>query len=201
MKPSRERRKINTGCLGFQAFRQHCIKKRLHSVMEISAWAQAHFQKSLSLNTVHHVINKIGNGGIHRCTQGNISFHPGDVFLNWILISLKWSVPLKCLEMKVMVEFFQGGPFIAQQDNAKPHTTAVTTAWLHSRSPDLSPTEKHVVHHEKTKQRRTKTFIIELESYVRQEWDSIPLLKDQQLLSSVPRCSQTAQLPLESMCW
>ncbi len=44
---------------------------------------------------------------------------------------------------------FQGRPCVFQQDNAKPHSAAITTAWLHSRrvrvlkwpacSPDLSP--------------------------------------------------------------
>ncbi len=46
---------------------------------------------------------------------------------------------------------FQGKPCVFQQDNAKPHIAAITTAWLHSRrvqvlnwpaySPDLSPIE------------------------------------------------------------
>ncbi len=46
---------------------------------------------------------------------------------------------------------FQGRPCVFQQDNAKPHTAAITTAWLGSRrvrvlnwpacSPDLSPIE------------------------------------------------------------
>ncbi len=51
---------------------------------------------------------------------------------------------------------FQGRPCVFQQDNAKPHTAAITTAWLHSRvwvlnwpacSPDLSPIENiwHII--------------------------------------------------------
>jgi len=36
-----------------QALRQHCIKTRHHSVREISVWAHEHFQKSLTVNTVH----------------------------------------------------------------------------------------------------------------------------------------------------
>ncbi len=46
---------------------------------------------------------------------------------------------------------FQGRPCVFQQDNAKPNTAAITTAWLHSRrvgvlnwsacTPDLSPME------------------------------------------------------------
>ena len=40
------------------ALRQHCIKIRHNAVMEITAWAQEHIQKSLSVNTVHHAIHK-----------------------------------------------------------------------------------------------------------------------------------------------
>ncbi len=52
---------------------------------------------------------------------------------------------------------FQGRPFVFQQDNAKPQTAAITTAWLRSRrvrvlnwpacSPDLSPIENiwHII--------------------------------------------------------
>ncbi len=52
---------------------------------------------------------------------------------------------------------FKGRPCVFQQDNAKPHTAAITTAWLRSRrvrvlnwpacSPDLSPIENiwHIV--------------------------------------------------------
>ena len=52
---------------------------------------------------------------------------------------------------------FQGGPRMFQQENAKPHTASITTAWLQRRrvqmlnwpacSPDLSPTENiwHII--------------------------------------------------------
>ncbi len=64
-----------------------------------------------------------------------------------------WKV-YKVLEHHMLLSrwrLFQGRPCVVQRDNAKPHTVAITTAWLHSRgfrvqhwpacSPDLSPTE------------------------------------------------------------
>ncbi len=61
---------------------------------------------------------------------------------------------IKILEQHMLPSrrrLFQGRPFVFQQDNAKPHTAAITTAWLRSRrvrvlnwpacSPDLSPIE------------------------------------------------------------
>ncbi len=66
-----------------------------------------------------------------------------------------------------------------QQDNAKPHTAAITTAWLHSRrvqvlnwaacSPDLSPIENSwCIIKRKIRQRRPQT-LQQLETYIRQE--------------------------------
>ncbi len=61
---------------------------------------------------------------------------------------------IKVLEQHMLPSrrrLFQGMPCVFQQDNAKPHTAAITTAWLRSRrvrvlnwpacSPDLSPIE------------------------------------------------------------
>uniref|UniRef100_A0A8C9REE1 Tc1-like transposase DDE domain-containing protein n=1 Tax=Scleropages formosus TaxID=113540 RepID=A0A8C9REE1_SCLFO len=86
---------------------------------------------------------------------------------------------------------FQGRPCIFQQDNAKPHTASITTAWLRNRrvrvlnwpacSPDLSPIEDiwHIMKR-KMRQRRQRT-VEHLESCIRHEWDSIPLSKLQQV--------------------
>ncbi len=80
---------------------------------------------------------------------------------------------------------FQGRPCVFQQDNAKPHTAAITTAWLRSRrvrvlnwpacSPDLSPIENiwHIIKW-KIRRRRPQT-LQQLEPYIRQEWDRIPI--------------------------
>ncbi len=76
---------------------------------------------------------------------------------------------------------------VFQQDNAKPHTAAITTAWLRSRrvrvlnwpacSPDLSPIENiWPIIKQKIRQRRPRT-LQQLEAYIRQEWDQIPTPK------------------------
>ncbi len=92
---------------------------------------------------------------------------------------------------------FQGRPCIFQHDNARPHTASITTSWLRRRrirvlkwpacSPDLSPIENiwHIIKR-KMRQRRPKT-VEQLEAYIRQEWDNIPIPKLEQLVSSVPR--------------
>ncbi len=96
---------------------------------------------------------------------------------------------------------FQGRPCVFQQDNAKPHTAAITTAWLHSRrvcvlhwpvcSPDISPIENiWLIIKLKICQRRPQT-LQQLEIYIRQEWDQIPTPKLQKLITSMPRHLQT----------
>ncbi len=88
------------------------------------------------------------------------------------------SFKIDCFKVKTcsMVRRFQ-------QDNAKPHTEAITTAWLHSGivrvlnwpdcNPDLSPIENiwHIIKR-KIHQRRPQT-LQQLETYSRQEWDQI----------------------------
>ncbi len=96
---------------------------------------------------------------------------------------------------------FQGRPCVFQQDNAKPHTAAITTAWLHSRrvrvlswpacSPDLSPIENiWCIIKWKIRQRRPQT-LQQMENYIRQEWDQIPTTNLQKLITSIPRRLQT----------
>ncbi len=83
----------------------------------------------------------------------------------------------------------------------KPHTAAITTAWLRSRrvrvlnlpacSPDLWPIENiWRIIKRKIRQRRPRT-LQQLETYIRQEWDQIPTPKLQKLITSMPRRLQT----------
>ncbi len=90
---------------------------------------------------------------------------------------------------------------VFQQDNAKPHTAAITTAWLRSRrvrvlnwptcSPDLLPIENiWRIIKRKIRQRQPQT-LQQVETYIRQKWDQIPTPKLQKLITSMPRRLQT----------
>ncbi len=88
---------------------------------------------------------------------------------------------------------------VFQQDNAKPHTAAITTAWLRSRrvrvlnwpacSPDLSENIWRIIKR-KIRQRRPRT-LQQLETYIRQEWDQIPTPRLQKLITLMPRRLET----------
>jgi len=97
--------------------------------------------------------------------------------------------------------FFSWKP---KQDNAKLYTAFITKAWFWSRrnrvlvglacSPNFWPAENiWPITKCKIWQRRP-SYVEQLESYICQEWGSIPLSKVQQLVSSVPK-------ELLDCCW
>ncbi len=91
-------------------------------------------QKSASL-MVWDCINACGMGSLH-VLEGTMNAERYIKFLEQRMLPSRQRL-------------FQGRACVFQQDNAKPHTAANTTAWLHSRrvrvlnwaacSPDLSP--------------------------------------------------------------
>ncbi len=111
---------------------------------------------------------------------------------------------IKVLEQHMLPSrwrLFQGRPCVFQQDNAKPHTAAITTAWIHSRrvwvlnspacSPDRSPIENiWWIIKRKISQRRPRT-LQQPETYICQEWDQISTTKLQKLINSMPWSLQT----------
>ncbi|KAL7851246.1 hypothetical protein AOLI_G00216020 [Acnodon oligacanthus] len=54
----RQGRKPTLNACDLRSLRRHCIKNRHHSVTDIITWAQEHFRKPLSVNTVRHSIYK-----------------------------------------------------------------------------------------------------------------------------------------------
>ncbi len=117
---------------------------------------------------------------------------------------------IKVLEQHMLPSrrrLFQGRPYVFPKDNAKPHTAAITTAWLCSRrvqalnwpacSPVLSPIKNiwHIIKR-KIRQRRPQT-LQQLETYIWQEWEQIPKPKTPEThnLDTQKRCKVEEMLP------
>ncbi len=138
---------------------------------DLPACYQCSVQKPASL-TVWGCISAYGMGSLH-VLEGTMNAEKYIKVLEQHMLPSRWRV--------------------FKQDNAKPHTAAITTAWLRSRrvrmlnwpacSPDLSPIENiWCINKRKIRQRWPRT-LQQLETYIRQEWDQIPTQKLQKLIT------------------
>ncbi len=163
-----------------------CHVLRAKEEGDLAACYQRSVQKPASL-MVWGCINAYGMGSLH-VLEGTMNAEMYIKVLEQHILPSRWRL-------------FQGRPCLFQQDNAKPHTVAITTAWLRSRrvrvlnwpacSPDLSPIENiWRITKQKIRQRRPRT-LQQMETYIRQEWDQIPTQKLQKLITSMPRRLQT----------
>ena len=268
----RQGRKPTLNARDLRSLRRHCIKNRHQCVKDITTWAQEHFRKPLSVNTVRRYIRKcnlklyyakqkpfintqkrrrllwarahlrwtdakwksvlwsdestfqivFGKCGRrvlrtkeekdHPDCYGRKVQKPASVMV-WGCVSASGMGNLHICEGTINAEryiqvleqhmlpskqrLFHGRPCLFQQDNAKPHSARLTTAWLRSKrvrvldwpacSPDLSPIENvWRIMKRKIRQRRPRT-VEQLKLYIKQEWERIPPTKLQQLVSSVPK--------------
>ena len=269
----RQGRKPTLNARDLRSLRRHCIKNRHQCVKDITTWAQEHFRKPLSVNTVRRyickcnlklyyakqkpfinntqkrrrllwarahlrwtdakwesvlwsdestfqiVFGKCGRRVLrtkeekdHPDCYGRKVQKPASVMV-WGCVSASGMGNLQICEGTINAEryiqvleqhmlpskqcLFHGRPCLFQQDNAKPHSARLTTAWLRSKrvrvldwpacSPDLSPIENvWRIMKRKIRQRRPRT-VEQLKLYIKQEWERIPPTKLQQLVSSVPK--------------
>ncbi len=111
---------------------------------------------------------------------------------------------IKVLEQHMLPSrqcLFQGRPCLFQQDNAKPHTAAITTAWLRSRrvrvpnwpacSPDLSPIENIWRIIKRKIRQDDHKFFSSLKPISGKNGTKFQHQKLQKLTTSMPRCLQT----------
>lgn len=92
---------------------------------------------------------------------------------------------------------FNNKPFTLQQDNAKPHTARITSAWLRSKrikplawpasSPDISPIENIWRYLKRRVNQRRPTTKANLQKYLLEEWNKIPVEELRKQVHSVPR--------------
>ncbi len=196
--------------VGQGSFKMDCFK-----VEKCSVWSDESKFDILVGNHRRRVLRAKKEGYLPACYQRSVQ-KPASLMV-WGCISAYGMGSLHVLEGTMNAEryinvleqhmlpsrrhLFQGRPCVFQQDNAKPHTAAITTAWLRSRrvrvlnwpacSPDLSPIENiWRTIKLKIRQRRPRT-LQQLETYIRQAWDQIPTPKLQKLITLMLRRLQT----------
>ncbi len=128
---------------------------RHDSVIDTTKWAQEYFQKPLSVSTIrraicrcqlklYHAKRKPYVNMVQKCIS---AYSMGS--LHVLEGTMNAERYIKILEQHMLISRRR----VFQQDNAKPHIAAITTAWFFSRrvrvlnwpgcSPDISPIEHH----------------------------------------------------------
>lgn len=130
-------------------------------------------------------------GGISASGMGPLHVCEGTVKSEQYIQILEQNLP------GVRRSLFNNRSYTFQQDNAKPHTSRVTTAWFRrnrikpmqwpANSPDLSPIE-NIWRYLKRKinQRRPKN-VKQLEQYLKEEWNRVPVDLVRKQVNSMPR--------------
>ncbi len=113
---------------GLRALWRHCITHRHDSVIDITKWAQEYFQKPLSVNTIHRAICRWQLKIYHAKRKPYVNMVQKRRRVLWAKAHLKWTVSkwksaLWSDESKFDILV------------GKPHTAAITTAWLRSWKP------------------------------------------------------------------
>uniref|UniRef100_A0AAR2L1I4 Transposase Tc1-like domain-containing protein n=1 Tax=Pygocentrus nattereri TaxID=42514 RepID=A0AAR2L1I4_PYGNA len=84
-------RKPTLNARDLRSLRRHCIKNRHHSVTDITTWAQEHFRKPLSVNTVHRSIYKCKLKLCHAKRKPYINNTQKRRQLLWARAHLRWT--------------------------------------------------------------------------------------------------------------
>ncbi len=208
MRKGQGRRPLLDAC-GLRALRQHCITHRHDSVIDITKWAQAYFQKPLSVNTIRRAICRCQLKLYHAKRKPNVNMVQKSRRVLWAKAHLKcpvskWKSVLWSDESKFDILVGNHGRCVlrakeegdlpachqhsVQQDNAKPHTAAITTTWLRSRRVRVLNWPACIIKR-KIHQRRPQT-LQQLETYQARMGPNSKT-KLQKLITSMPRRLQT----------
>ncbi len=87
----REGQKPTLNACDLRSLRRHCIKNRHQCVKDITTWAQEHFRKPLSVNTVRRYINKCKLKLYHAKRKPYINNTQKRRRLLWARAHLRWT--------------------------------------------------------------------------------------------------------------